>query len=93
MPRTSPKTARGVDCTDAKKQAGRKRTPLRFRPSDGRDHHHKQIGLVSSGCGSNHCTWTESVLQGLLQGSVKRRVTALTGADPVDTAILSIAGV
>ena len=28
-----------------------------------------------------------------MQGSVKRRVTALTGADPVDTAILSIAGV
>ena len=89
----TPKTAQGVDCTDAKKQAGRKRTPLRFRPSDGRDHHHKQIGLVGSGCGSDHCTWTESVLQGLLQGSVKRRVTALTGADPVDTAILSIAGV
>ena len=89
----SPKTARGVDCTDAQKQAGRKRTPLRFRPSDGRDHHHKPLGLVGSGCGSNHCTWTESVLKGLLQGSVKRRVTALTGADPVDTAILSITGV
>ena len=89
----SPKTARGVDCTDAQKQAGRKRTPLRFRPSDGRDHHHKQIGLVGSGCGIADYTWTESVWQAAMQGSVKRRVTALTGADPVDTAILSITGV
>ena len=89
----TPKTAQGVDGTAAKKLTGRKRTPLRFRPSDGRDHHHKQIGLVGSGCGIADYTWTESVWQAAMQGSVKRRVTALTGADPVDTAILSIAGV
>ena len=64
-----------------KKQAGLSNPPLLLCPSAGLTHLHKQCGLVSSGCGSNHCTWTESVLQGLLQGSVKRRVTALTGAD------------